>query len=62
MADEIGMKTLCEGVETLEQAEFLESASCGRLQGYLYGKPLSYDELMAKISNGDYVLSNDIRS
>ena len=60
LADQIGMKTLCEGVETMEQAEFLEEASCGRLQGYLYGKPLSYDELMAKIKDGEYNLSKDV--
>ena len=44
----------------MEQAEFLEEASCGRLQGYLYGKPLSYDELMAKIKDGEYNLSKDV--
>ena len=31
LANEIGMRTLCEGVETAEQAAFLESADCGRL-------------------------------
>ena len=60
MAEQIGMKTLCEGVETMEQAAFLEQASCGRLQGYLYGKPLSYTEIMAKIEAGEFELSNDI--
>ena len=60
LAEEIGMKTLCEGVETMEQAEFLESAHCGRLQGYLYGKPLSYDELLKKIKGGEYKLSKDV--
>ena len=60
MAEQIGMKTLCEGVETMEQAKFLEEASCGRLQGYLYGKPLTYDEVMRKIDEGVYVLSDDI--
>ena len=60
MAEQIGMKTLCEGVETMEQAEFLEDASCGRLQGYLYGKPLSYQEIMEKIKNGEFALSDDI--
>ena len=60
MADQIGMKTLCEGVETMEQAAFLEEASCGRLQGYLYGKPLSYQELMDRIKNGEFALSDDI--
>ncbi len=60
MADQIGMKTLCEGVETMEQAAFLEEASCGRLQGYLYGKPLSYQDLLSKIQNGEFTLSEDI--
>ena len=60
MADQIGMKTLCEGVETMEQAAFLEQSACGRIQGYLYGKPLSYDELKQKIVAGEYVLSDDI--
>ena len=60
MADQIGMKTLCEGVETAEQAAFLEEASCGRLQGYLYGKPLTYDELMGRIANGEYNLAKEL--
>ena len=60
MADQIGMKTLCEGVETMEQAAFLEQSACGRIQGYLYGKPLSYDELKQKIVAGEYTLSDDI--
>ena len=60
MAEQIGMKTLCEGVETMEQAAFLEEASCGRLQGYLYGKPLSYNDLMDRIQAGEFQLSEDI--
>ena len=60
MADQIGMKTLCEGVETAEQAAFLEEACCGRLQGFLYGKPLSYDDLLARIKSGEYHLSKEL--
>ena len=61
MADQIGMMTLCEGVETTEQAAFLEEASCGRLQGYLYGKPLTYEDLMNKIDKGEYNLAKEIK-
>ena len=39
MAKELGIKTLAEGVETQEHAEFLASIGCGRQQGYYYGKP-----------------------
>ena len=60
LANEIGMRTLCEGVETAEQAAFLESADCGRLQGYLYGKPLSREELLEKIKKGELELSSDV--
>ena len=60
LANEIGMRTLCEGVETAEQAAFLESADCGRLQGYLYGKPLSREELLEKIKKGEFELSSDV--
>ena len=60
MAEQIGMKTLCEGVETSEQAAFLEEASCGRLQGYLYGKPLTYEDLMGRIKSGEYNLAKEL--
>ena len=60
MAEQIGMKTLCEGVETAEQAAFLEEASCGRLQGFLYGKPLAYDDLLNKIQQGEYDVATDL--
>ncbi|MCR5215924.1 MAG: GGDEF domain-containing phosphodiesterase [Lachnospiraceae bacterium] len=40
MADLIDLDTLTEGVEDEEQANFLESIGCKRLQGYLFGKPL----------------------
>ena len=62
MAKQIGMKTLSEGVETKEEADFLESIGCGRLQGYLYGKPLPYEELKALIDKGTLKLSKDILS
>ncbi len=58
MAEEIGMKTLSEGVETDEQAEFLKEISCGRLQGYLFGKPLSYEDLEKKIRNKELIISD----
>ena len=59
MAKQIGMKTLSEGVETMEEAAFLESIGCGRLQGYLYGKPVPYEELKARIDKGELKVAKD---
>lgn len=40
MAKELGVKTLVEGVETQEQYDYLRSLGCGRVQGWLFGKPM----------------------
>ncbi|MCR5440365.1 MAG: EAL domain-containing protein [Selenomonas sp.] len=41
MAEELGMRVLCEGIETKEQEEILISCGCHYGQGFLYGKPMS---------------------
>ena len=40
MATKIDIRTLCEGVETKEQAAFLKQIGCNMAQGYLYSKPV----------------------
>lgn len=60
LAKRLDMMTLTEGVETDEQATFLEQAGCDRFQGYLYGKPMPFDELMKKIDEGVYTVSNKL--
>lgn len=40
MAKELDIFTLAEGVETPDQAEFLRSIGCDRLQGFLFSRPL----------------------
>ena len=60
MAKRLGMSTVCEGVETKAQFEFLRDTGCVRMQGYLFGKPYSYDDIRAMIEKGDYVISEDL--
>ena len=57
MAEEIGMKTLSEGVENEEQANFLKEISCGKLQGYLFGKPMPLDEIKHKVDIGEFTIA-----
>lgn len=54
MAQDIGLGTLCEGVETIEQADFLSSIGVDRLQGYLYGKPEAPEVIADKINKKEY--------
>ena len=60
MADNIKMGTLCEGVETKEQMEFLKKIGCQRLQGYLFSKPITYEELNEKIAKKELVLAKEL--
>jgi EAL domain-containing protein (putative c-di-GMP-specific phosphodiesterase class I) len=47
MAGRLGKRTVAEGIETPEQAHFLEKCRCTFLQGYLYSKPLPESEFLA---------------
>ena len=58
LAKSLNMRTLCEGVETQEAVDFLREAGCGRLQGYYYGKPMVYEEILDKINDGTYRVSD----
>ncbi|MCR5505432.1 MAG: bifunctional diguanylate cyclase/phosphodiesterase [Bacilli bacterium] len=56
MANALGIKTLCEGVETEEQAQFLKEAGCGKLQGYHYGKPMPKEDLYKLIDDKKFII------
>lgn len=44
MAKWLKLPVIAEGVETIEQADFLKSVGCDYIQGYLYSKPIPCDE------------------
>lgn len=44
IAKHLDVKTIVEGVETKEQAEFVKELKCDIIQGYYYSKPIPKDE------------------
>ncbi|MEQ8278624.1 MAG: EAL domain-containing protein [Deltaproteobacteria bacterium] len=43
LARELGLSTVAEGVETVQQQRHLRVVGCTTLQGYFFGKPMPYD-------------------
>ncbi len=52
MSRTLHMVTVAEGVETPEQAAWLEDQACGRGQGYLWSRPVPLDEARALVGVG----------
>lgn len=50
MANNLGLQTIAEGVETTEQLAFLRLHGCNEIQGYYFSKPLKADDFMRYIS------------
>lgn len=49
MASKINVKTICEGVETKTQRDFLRRSGCDMVQGFFYSRPLpenDFEELL----------------
>ena len=51
MAKEIGIQTLAEGVETEEQFAFLRNIGCEKAQGYLFGKPMTFQDCVKHVAD-----------
>ena len=49
LAEPLGLITVGEGVETLEQADLLRGMGCTFAQGYLYSRPVPYDEYVERL-------------
>lgn len=50
LARGLGLKTVCEGIETIEQLETLRLLGCDEMQGYYFSRPLPINELEAWIA------------
>lgn len=46
LGKKLGLQTVAEGVETDEQAAYLNELGCDDAQGYLYAKPMPFDALV----------------
>ena len=50
---QLGIDVVSEGVETQQQFDFLKAAGCQIIQGYLYAKPMSHQDIIAFLQKND---------
>jgi diguanylate cyclase (GGDEF)-like protein len=58
LADALGYRVVAEGVETKDQAIFMKGLGCDILQGYLFSRPVSCDQI-PQLYGLDYTMYPD---
>jgi diguanylate cyclase (GGDEF)-like protein/PAS domain S-box-containing protein len=62
LASSLDLKTVAEGVETIDQANLLESLGCNKLQGFYFFKPMPNEQLLPHLLDevrGVVIVSQD---
>lgn len=52
LSHSLNLKTVAEGVETLEQQEFLRSRQCDEIQGFYFSRPVPEQKMGQLLKNG----------
>jgi diguanylate cyclase (GGDEF)-like protein/PAS domain S-box-containing protein len=60
MAHSLSLTTVAEGVETAEQLAFLHQHGCEEVQGFLLGRPMAADALVALLSEPTGLLQSGV--
>ncbi|MEO5377935.1 MAG: EAL domain-containing protein [Magnetococcus sp. DMHC-6] len=55
MARGLGLSVVAEGVETIDQLNFLRDKGCDEIQGYYYSKPLDAENFIQFVKNHPYL-------
>ncbi|MEW9799602.1 bifunctional diguanylate cyclase/phosphodiesterase [Alteromonas sp. CYL-A6] len=51
LGNKLGLQTIAEGVEKREQASYMIKLGCDEAQGYLFARPMPFDELMTFLNS-----------
>ncbi|MDZ3832906.1 MAG: EAL domain-containing protein [Sphingopyxis sp.] len=52
LASALNMETTAEGVETHDDLALIRELGCSHVQGYIYGKPMALEEILALLDRG----------
>jgi len=53
LAKALGMETVAEGVEAMDELELVKARGADLVQGYIYSRPITQDEVLAQFAEGE---------
>ena len=56
LAEALDMDTTAEGIEALDELEMMRKLNVGQIQGFVYSRAVSFDEVSAAMTSGDWVI------
>ncbi len=56
LAEALDMETTAEGIETLDQIELVRKLNVSHIQGFVYSKAVTNDDLHQRFADGDWVI------
>jgi diguanylate cyclase (GGDEF)-like protein/PAS domain S-box-containing protein len=59
LAGALKMETVAEGVEALNELELISSLGASHIQGYIFSRPLTHENLMQRLKDGGFQFAPD---
>jgi diguanylate cyclase (GGDEF)-like protein/PAS domain S-box-containing protein len=59
MAEALGMDTTAEGIEAHDELEMMRKLKVNQIQGFIYERPISFDEVSEAMAKGEWVIEPD---
>lgn len=59
LAKALGMQTVAEGVEAMDELALVKERGADLIQGYIYSSPLTQDQILTKFAGGDWIFKAD---
>ncbi len=56
LAEALDMETTAEGIETLDTLDLIKKLRVSHIQGYVYSRPLHYDDIIEKLGEGNLTI------
>ena len=59
LAEGLDMETTAEGIEAHDELEMMRKLKVGQIQGYIYARPVTFDEVCDAMASGEWVIEPD---